>query len=273
MKASRDISDLLQIMAALRAPATGCAWDLVQTHESLASYAIEEAHEVVDAIERRDHADLRVELGDLLLQVVFHARVAEELGRFCFGDVVESITAKMVRRHPHVFSEGETQQDRGSATAVADQISSWERIKADERRAKGRSEGSSILSDIPVALPALTRAAKLQKQAASVGVDWNDARLILAAIREEVDEIEHEFDADRNVQALQGEIGDLFFAAANLARHLKIDPEAAVRTTNRKFERRFAYIEEQLASRGMPPGEATLEEMDALWDLAKQAGL
>ncbi len=270
MHASRELARLLEIMAALRAPSTGCAWDLLQTHETLAPYAIEEAYEVVDAIERGDFLDLRDELGDLLLQVVFHARVAEESGRFSFGDVVASITEKMVRRHPHVFSDVAT-PELGVPTLGADQIAPWERIKAEERKAKGQSDG--VLSSVPTALPALTRAVKLQKKAASVGFDWDDRRLVLAAIREEVDEIEHEFDEGRDPQALQGEIGDLFFAVANLARHLEIDPEAATRTTNRKFERRFAYIEKHLATQGLSPTKATLEQMDNLWDLAKQDGL
>ncbi len=259
---------LLAIMVALRTPGSGCAWDLAQTSSSIAPYAIEEAYEVVDAIERGDQADLRDELGDLLLQVVFHARIAEEAGCFRFDDVVEAICAKLLRRHPHVF--GSAAHGDAQAVKVA-----WEAIKTQERCAKasevGRSE-PAVLADVPVALPGLTRALKLQEKASRVGFDWNDARAVLAKIREEVDEIEVALD-ERDEDATAGEIGDLLFAVVNLARHAAVDPEGAVRRTNRKFERRFAFIEESLARRGVSPDRVSLETMDALWSEAKTQGL
>ena len=315
MQPSNDVCRLLEIMAALRSPKTGCPWDLEQTHATLAPYALEEAYEVVDAIDRGDMDDLRDELGDLLLQVVFHARVAEEAGHFDFGNVVEGVTGKMVRRHPHVFSEAakkplaksgvdkiwdamrarraaldggddhtdEQTPDHGLVAAMrraedkaAFSNATWERIKAEERKAKNLAKNGSgdigLLAGVPGALPGLTRAVKLQKKASTVGFDWGDARLVLAKIREEIDEIETELDGGAP-EAIADEIGDLVFAVANLARHAGVDPEAAVRATNGKFERRFAYIEEQLAAGGGSTEAATLEEMDALWTKAKQAGL
>jgi nucleoside triphosphate diphosphatase len=257
---SRDIGRLLAIMAALRTPKTGCPWDLEQDFATIAPYTIEEAYEVADAIARRDLADLKDELGDLLLQVAFHARMAEEQGTFDFGDVVEAITTKLIRRHPHVFG------DAGSQTPQAVE-GLWERIKAEERAARGESENASALAGVPVGLPALTRALKLQTKASKVGFDWNDPREVLRKIREEADEIEAALDGDAAHAAT--EVGDLVFAAVNLARHLRADPEAVLRQTNQKFERRFAAIEQALAARGKKPQDATLAEMDALWDEAK----
>jgi ATP diphosphatase len=269
MTPARDISRLLEIMAALRTPNTGCPWDLEQDFSTIAPYTIEEAYEVADAIARHDLDDLRDELGDLLLQVVFHARMAEEQGAFDFGGVVEAITDKMVRRHPHVFGDA-----RGlSAGAVADL---WHDIKAQEKAAKAakaaqEGEGSeSALAGVPVALPALTRALKLQQKASKVGFDWNDPKAVLAKIREEADEIEAALDAGDKGHAAT-EAGDLMFAVVNLARHLDADPESMLRMTNQKFERRFASIERALAARGKAPSAATLAEMDALWDAAKAA--
>jgi ATP diphosphatase len=266
MKPSRDIATLIEIMAALRTPGSGCPWDLEQNFATIAPYTIEEAYEVADAVARGDLADLRDELGDLLLQVAFHARMAEEAQSFDFGDVVQAITAKLVRRHPHVFADV-----RGlSPDAVKDM---WERIKAEEKaeRAGGQPDGpGGTLAGVPVALPALTRALKLQAKAGQVGFDWNDPLAVLAKIREEADEIEAEIAAGRH-DAAAGEVGDLLFAVVNLARHLRVDPEAALRRTNLKFERRFAAIERALAARGKSPREATLAEMDALWDQAKLA--
>ena len=264
---SRDIGRLVEIMAALRTPKTGCPWDLAQNFSTIAPYTLEEAYEVADAIARNDTADLREELGDLLLQVVFHARMAQELGAFDFGDVVASITEKLVRRHPHVFGD-----ERGQTPQAVEGL--WERIKAQERQAKAARKGSSnergALSGVPVALPALTRAVKLQAKASRVGFDWNDPRAVLRKIREEADEIEAELDrTEHDDAAAAAEIGDLLFAAANLARHLRADPEAVLRQTNQKFERRFAAIEQALAARGKLPADATLAEMDALWDAAK----
>jgi ATP diphosphatase len=264
MTPSRDISRLLEIMAALRTPETGCPWDLRQDFSTIAPYTIEEAYEVADAIARGDLADLREELGDLLLQVAYHARLAQEQGAFDFGDVVAAITEKMVRRHPHVF--GET---HGLDHAAVGKL--WQDIKAQEKAARPETKpGEGALAGIPVALPALTRALKLQNKAGEVGFDWNDPLAVLAKIREEADEIEAELQAGKQDEAAH-EVGDLLFAVVNLARHLQADPEAVLRETNAKFERRFASIERALATRGKSPRQATLAEMDALWDDAKAA--
>jgi len=260
MTPSRNIGRLLDIMAALRTPQSGCPWDLVQNFATIAPYTLEEAYEVADAIARNDLADLEEELGDLLLQVVFHARMAEEQGAFDFGDVVEAITKKLIRRHPHVFAGGRA-NDPQAVKGL------WEEIKAQEKTARGRSGEDGTLAGVPVALPALTRALKLQDKASKVGFDWNDPRAVLRKIREEADEIEAALDADAANAA--AEVGDLLFAAVNLARHLHADPESLLRQTNQKFERRFAAIERALAARGKAPQDATLAEMDALWEEAK----
>src|SRR6266852_3648511 len=268
---SRDIARLIEIMAALRAAGTGCPWDLAQNFSTIAPYTIEEAYEVADAIERRDFDDLRDELGDLLLQVVFHARMAEEARLFEFGDVVSAITEKLVRRHPHVFG------DAGSLNTEAVNAL-WDRIKAQEKAERaarrsaaphGASERSSgALAGVPGALPALARALKLQDKAGKVGFDWNDALAVLAKIREEADEIAAEL-ASGEAGAAREEVGDLLVAVVNLARHLGADPEAALRATNEKFERRFDYIEQTLAAPGKTPEQSTLAEMDELWNEAK----
>ena len=263
MKPSRDIARLIEIMAALRTPGSGCPWDLEQSFETIAPYTLEEAYEVADAIARGDLGHLKDELGDLLLQVVYHARMAQEQGAFDFGDVVEGITAKLVRRHPHVFAD---EQGR-TAEAVK---GLWERIKAEEKAERGEAPPQGALAGVPVALPALTRALKLQDKAGRVGFDWNDPRAVLAKIREEADEIEAALDAGDKAEAAK-EVGDLLFAVVNLARHLAADPEGVLRDTNLKFERRFASIERALAARGKRPQDASLEEMDALWDAAKAA--
>jgi ATP diphosphatase len=265
---ARDISRLLEIMAALRTPGSGCPWDLQQNFATIAPYTLEEAYEVADAIARGDLTDLREELGDLLLQVVFHARMAQEQGAFDFGDVVQSITEKLIRRHPHVFGDA-----RGLSPAAVENL--WARIKAEEkaeRRTSGREDEAraGALAGVPVTLPALTRALKLQTKAGSVGFDWNDPLAVLAKIREEADEIESALAAGDRPHAAT-EVGDLLFAVVNLARHLDADPEAVLRATNRKFERRFAAIERTLAARGSTPAQSTLAEMDALWDEAKRA--
>jgi nucleoside triphosphate diphosphatase len=261
LKPSRDISRLIEIMAALRTPGSGCPWDLEQSFQTIAPYTLEEAYEVADAIARSDLADLREELGDLLLQVVYHARMAQEEHAFDFGDVVETVTGKLIRRHPHVFA-GE--QGR-SAEAVK---GLWERIKAEEKAERRKPAPEGALAGVPLALPALTRALKLQDKASRVGFDWNDARAVLAKIREEADEIEAALDAGETAHAAK-EVGDLLFAVVNMARHLSADPEGVLRETNLKFERRFAFIERALGARGKMPKEATLAEMDALWDAAK----
>jgi len=261
MKPSREIARLLDIMAALRTPVTGCPWDLEQSFQTIAPYTIEEAYEVADAIERGDITDLRDELGDLLLQVVFHARMAEEAGQFDFGGVVEAITTKLVRRHPHVFGE---MRDLKPAE-----------VKAEEKRDRAAARGGAVeppagaLDGVPLALPALTRALKLQEKASKVGFDWNDAGAVLAKLREETAEIEEALAAG-DAEGVKGEVGDLLFVVANLARHLDVDPEAALRGANAKFERRFAHIEARLGDEGRAPAEASLAEMDALWNEAKQ---
>jgi ATP diphosphatase len=262
MKPSRDISRLIEIMAALRTPGTGCPWDLEQDFASIAPYTIEEAYEVADAIARRDRDDLRDELGDLLLQVAFHARMAEEEGAFDFGGVVEAITTKLIRRHPHVFGEARDL----SPEAVK---GLWETIKAEEKAERGAREGEAgALAGVSIGLPALTRALKLQAKAGKVGFDWNDPLAVLAKIREEADEIEAEIASGDRASAA-AEVGDLLFAVVNLARHLNIDPENALRFTNGKFVRRFGAIEQALAAQGKSPQDSTLAEMDALWDKAK----
>lgn len=264
MKPSRDISRLIEIMAALRTPGSGCPWDLEQNFRTIAPYTLEEAYEVADAIARNDLAGLKDELGDLLLQVAFHARMAQEQGAFDFADVVETVTAKLIRRHPHVFADA----DGKTAKAVE---GLWERIKAEEKAERGMEAPSGALAGVPVALPALTRALKLQNKAGRVGFDWNDPRAVLAKIREETDEIEAELDRGDNDQRAASEVGDLLFAVVNLARHLDADPEDVLRGTNLKFERRFAAIERALAARGKTPRDASLAEMDKLWDEAKAA--
>ena len=271
MTPSRDIARLIDIMAALRTPGTGCPWDLEQDFATIAPYTIEEAYEVADAIVRGDLDDLRDELGDLLLQVVFHARMAQEQGAFDFGDVVQALTEKLVRRHPHVFGAA-----RGLTPKAVEGL--WERIKAQEREQKreraqkspghGGEGAAGALAGVPVGLPALTRALKLQAKAGKVGFDWNNPLAVLAKIREEADEIEAELAAGSRAAA-GAEVGDLLFAVVNLARHLDVDPEATLRATNRKFEQRFAAIERALADRGKTPQASTLEEMEALWNAAK----
>ena len=267
MKPSRDITRLIEIMAALRTPGTGCPWDLEQSFETIAPYTLEEAYEVADAIARGDLVDLREELGDLLLQVVFHARMAQEQGTFDFGDVVEAITTKLLRRHPHVFADAE-----GRTAKAVEGL--WERIKAEEKAERaargGKPKEQGALAGVPLALPGLSRALKLQAKASKVGFDWNDPTAVLAKIREEAAEIEAEI-ASGNDGKAAAEIGDLLFAVVNLARHFDADPEAALRATNQKFELRFAAIERALAARGKAPEDSTLAEMDALWDAAKAA--
>jgi ATP diphosphatase len=284
--AAEALQRLLSIMAALRTPQTGCPWDLEQTFETIAPYTIEEAYEVADAISRGDLADLKEELGDLLLQVVYHARIAEEKGAFQFADVAEAVNAKMIRRHPHVFG---SQEER----AAGAQPGFWSRIKAEEKADKAAerarlspetaaqtaAHGSLILADVPVGLPALTRAVKLQDKAAKVGFDWPDLGPVFQKMKEEIAELEEvAFSAapsaaspesmatEAQRAAIEEELGDMLFVMANIARHLKLDPETALRAANDKFTRRFAYIERRLAERGKTAPQSTLEEMDALWD-------
>jgi ATP diphosphatase len=272
MKPSRDIATLLDIMAALRTPVTGCPWDLEQDFSTIAPYTLEEAYEVADAIERGDMDDLREELGDLLLQVVFHARMAQEDGSFDFGGVVEAITTKMIRRHPHVFGDADA-RSAGMAKGM------WNRIKTEEkaerlarRAASGLPEsGTGFLDGVPVVHTALTRALKLQEKAATVGFDWGAAGPVLDKIEEEIGEL-REAIAGGQADAVKDEFGDLLFAVVNLGRHLKVDPEAALRGTNEKFRTRFHAVETALTARGDTLEAATLEEMEELWQQAKGKG-
>jgi tetrapyrrole methylase family protein/MazG family protein/ATP diphosphatase len=257
---TEPIDRLLDIMARLRDPASGCPWDQVQTFATIAPYTIEEAYEVADAIERGDLTDLKDELGDLLFQVVFHARIAEERGDFAFRDVVEAICDKMIRRHPHVFA-GESYADLDAQTE------GWEAIKAAERAAKAKDGG--VLADVPPGLPALARAVKLTKRAGRVGFDWPDAGAVMAKMREEIAELEVEIAAGDRAAARE-ELGDLLFVCANLARKLEVDPEDALRAANAKFARRFRFIEQALAADGRGPKDSTLEEMEDLWTDAKR---
>jgi ATP diphosphatase len=262
MTPSRDIARLIEIMASLRDRASGCPWDIEQTFASIAPYTIEEAYEVAEAIAQADMIELRDELGDLLLQVVYHAQMASEIGAFAFPDVVEAITRKLIRRHPHVFGDAE-------ARAAGDAKGQWERIKAEEKRERGKAPEAGTLDSVPIALPVLMRALKLQAKAATVGFDWSDPRMVLAKIREELAEIEAEIDG-ASADRLEDEVGDLLFAAVNLARHLHVDADQALRRTNAKFVQRFGAIEAALATEGRKPAEASLDEMEALWQRAKR---
>ncbi|TRC99612.1 nucleoside triphosphate pyrophosphohydrolase [Mesorhizobium sp. WSM4303] len=271
MTPSKDISRLIEIMAALRAPKTGCPWDIEQDFSTIAPYTIEEAYEVADAIARGDLDDLRDELGDLLLQVVYHAQMAQETGDFAFGDVVEAITTKMIRRHPHVFGD-EDARSAGMAKGM------WEKIKAEEKAEKRSARlsrgldpednGKGFLDSVPVALPALTRALKLQEKAARVGFDWSEAAPILDKIEEEIGELREAL-AKGETAEIKDEFGDMLFAVVNLGRHLKLDSEAALSSTNEKFRSRFHYVERALQASGTTLDKATLDEMEALWQQAK----
>jgi len=260
-KQPQDVRRLLDIMRRLRDPQLGCPWDVEQTFATIAPYTIEEAYEVADAIERGDLTDLRDELGDLLLQVVFHARMAEEIGAFAFGDVVDGICDKLLRRHPHVFGDGRA--DTPAAVRVA-----WEDIKNDERQSKNGHK-TGVLDEVPLALPALSRAVKLQERAARVGFDWPDRSHVLDKLNEEMLELSSAVADGGDTGDVAEELGDLLFVYANLARHLKIDPEAALRAANEKFVRRFRRIEELMAASGRTPEDSSLAEMDRLWDRAK----
>ena len=268
MTPSRDISRLIEIMAQLRTPGTGCPWDLEQTFATIAPYTIEEVYEVTDAIVRNDLIDLCEELGDLLLQVVFHARMAEEQNAFSFGDVVEAITRKMIRRHPYVFA------DSSGTIAPSDVKGTWERIKAEEkaesatRKPAEEAPDFGLLADVKAGQPALARALALQQKASTVGFDWNDPRAVLDKIREEADEIDAALDRGDKSE-IASETGDLMFALVNLARHVDADPEMALCGANAKFARRFGYIERTLAASNRSLEGATLGEMDALWNEAK----
>lgn len=250
---------LLGIMARLRDPNTGCAWDLEQTFATIAPYTVEEAYEVADAIQRGDLADLKDELGDLLFQVVFHARMAEEQGAFAFENVAAAIVDKMIRRHPHIFGDADQRTSD-------EQVRAWEEVKAAERATRAPAAG--LLDDIPAALPGLTRAVKLSKRAAGVGFVWPTTEAVLDKLQEELDEFRAEV-ASGNRAALREELGDVLFVMANIARDLDIDPEDALREANAKFLRRFRHIEARLAEDGRTPAQSDLAEMDALWNEAR----
>jgi ATP diphosphatase len=252
---------LLEVMATLRTPGTGCSWDLQQSFADIAPYTIEEAYEVAEAIEHKDMHALKDELGDLLFNVVFHARLAEEGGLFTFDDIARTSAEKMIRRHPHVFGDTASRE-------AGDVPGQWDRIKAEEKEARG-SVPESVLDGVPAALPALTRAVKLQRRAGKAGFEWPEIRGVFAKAREEFDELAAEIESGADKALIKAEFGDLLFVMANLARWLKIDPEHAVRGANAKFIRRFQHVEAGLAARGLRPEDATLEEMDALWDEAK----
>ena len=254
---------LMEIMAQLRDPDKGCPWDKQQTFKTIAPYTVEEAYEVADAIERGDLMALKEELGDLLLQVVYHARLAEEQGRFAFEDVAAGIGDKLVARHPHVFGAADIR-------SAEQQTHDWEARKAGERAGR---EKEGVLDGVPMGMPALTRAEKLQKRAARVGFDRGELKPVFAKLREELRELEREIEGGGGIARLEDELGDVLFAAANLARKLAVDPEQALRGTNRKFERRFRHMERRLAEKGVKPEEVSLEEMDAYWDEAKREGL
>ena len=259
-KAETQLRALIDVMAKLRDPVDGCAWDLQQDHASIAPYTIEEAYEVQDAIEQNDMEALRDELGDLLLQVVFQARIGEESGHFDFADIAQSITDKMIRRHPHIFGDHEYR-------SAEEQRQAWEDLKAEERQAKNATR---LLDDVATTLPAMMRAFKLQKRAARVGFDWPDSQQVLAKVKEELAEVEAELTPDQMDQhRVQDEIGDVLFSVINLARKLNIDPEEALKSTNKKFTKRFNYIEEAIVFNGNNLKDTSLDEMEDLWQRAK----
>lgn len=264
-KERHTLADLLEIMARLRHPENGCPWDIEQDFNSIAPYTIEEAYEVADAIVREDMPALKDELGDLLLQVVYHARMAEEEGLFKFTDVADAISRKMIRRHPHVFGDA-------VVNTSDEQTETWESIKAAERAAKqgdGNTTPPSVLNDIPAGLPALKRAEKLQKRAGRVGFDWPSAAPVFDKIREEISELEVELNAGAPQERIADELGDILFAVVNLARKVKVEPGSALRQTNLKFEQRFRFIERMLSQERRTPDDASLDEMEALWQRAK----
>jgi ATP diphosphatase len=260
---SSGVDELIAIMARLRDPESGCPWDVRQSFETIAPYTIEEAYEVADAIDRRDWDDLRDELGDLLLQVVFHARLAEESGYFGFADVATAISEKMRRRHPHVFADT-TYAD------LAEQTRAWDQLKAGERQARGEQDRSA-LAGIARGLPEWQRATKLQKRAANVGFDWPDHRPVLDKLAEEIEEVRAEFDTGADVERLTDEIGDVLFVVANLARHAKVDFSRALRMANAKFERRFRQMEAMAEAEGGTLSDRSLEGQEALWVRVKLA--
>lgn len=271
---SYQLDDLLYLMQRLRDPQHGCPWDLEQSYATIVPHTLEEAYEVADAIEQGDFDQLRGELGDLLFQVVYYAQLASEEERFSWNEVVDGITCKLVRRHPHVFPDGNLRTPPGTLTLAPEQIKQrWEQIKAEERAEKAdQPQQLSLLDDVPAALPALSRAQKLQKRAASAGFDWPEAVPVIDKISEELDEVREALAAGQP-DAVAEEMGDLLFCVVNLAQHLGVDAENALRQGNAKFERRFRFIEDRLRAQGASVAERALDELDALWDAAKKAGL
>jgi len=266
-----QLDDLLHLMARLRDPQHGCPWDLKQNYTTIVPHTIEEAYEVADAIERGDFDHLPGELGDLLFQVVYYSQLAREEGRFEFAQVVDGITRKLIRRHPHVFPDGDLYGAVDVAKLEEAAVKQrWEEIKAEERAEKANApEQLSLLDDVPTALPSLSRAIKLQKRAAQVGFDWPEALPVVDKVREELDEV-LEAMSENDPEAIGEEIGDLLFVVSNLARHLKVDPETALRAANAKFERRFRFIEQALREAGRSMEDCALDELDALWGEAKK---
>ena len=257
-----EMQNLLELMQRLRDAERGCPWDRAQNYASLVPHTLEEAYEVAEAIAQQDWRELCAELGDLLFQIVFYAQIAAEEGRFEFADVVHGIVKKMTRRHPHVFGNAHYANH-------AAQMADWERIKAAENAENNAQERRGILDDVPLALPALTRAVKLQKRAAQVGFDWETLPPVLAKVEEELAELRHEIELHGARQRVADEVGDVLFALANVARHLRLDPETALRGTNQRFTQRFRYIEQCLAAQGRKAEDADLEELETLWQRAK----
>ncbi|EAT10745.1 nucleoside triphosphate pyrophosphohydrolase [Bermanella marisrubri] len=271
------VDDLLYLMERLRDPQTGCPWDIKQTFDSIVPYTLEEVYEVVDAIESKDYGHLKEELGDLLFQIIFYAQIGKESNYFAFTDIVHTLVDKLVRRHPHVFPSGSLHaENRESELGEAEIKANWEKIKQQERNEKAQLSAaqskSSVLDDIPHALPALQRAEKLQKRASTQGFDWSDPMPVIDKIEEEISELREAINSGRQ-EHIQDELGDVFFAVANLSRHLGVKSEVALRSTNNKFTRRFQFVESELAKQGITLSEAGLQQMDALWDEAKKRGL
>lgn len=270
------VEDLLYLMERLRDPDTGCPWDIKQTFDSIVPYTLEEVYEVVDAIESKDYEHLKEELGDLLFQIIFYSQMGKESNVFAFNDIVHTLVDKLVRRHPHVFPDGHLRSENRLTELDETQIkANWESIKQQERDIKAAktmgTQTSSVLDDIPTALPALQRAEKLQKRASNQGFDWNDPMPVIDKIEEEIGELREAIASGRQSH-IQDELGDVFFALANLSRHLNVKSEVALRGTNNKFTRRFQFVESELAKQGIALDDADLEQMDALWDKAKQQG-
>lgn len=271
-----QLDDLLYLMSRLRDPENGCPWDLKQSFESILPHTLEEAYEVADAIEKQDYDHLKEELGDLLFQVIFYSQLGKEQQYFDFHQIIDTLVSKLVRRHPHVFPSGELRSENNDTPLTDEQIKGrWEAIKQQERDEKAKQQGTnaientSVLADIPLALPAIQRAEKLQKRAATVGFDWPEPEQVLDKIEEEIGEL-REAMAQGDHSHIEDELGDVMFAMVNLARHVNVKPELAVRSTNAKFERRFQYIESHLQLQGRSIESASLEEMETLWQQAKK---